>query len=159
MTLTTLTPAFRLLLALVVGCTAVAAEASATAKGATPVSFSWRGADSVSGTMSAVLSNGTTYRGQFLEITDGMTVDNLWPLWSGWGPGYRGRGGWEDWNGPPKFVIHYTGRVVANLDASNGEHMRCQFQLTRPADGMVSGGRGRCRMPDGKTINAIFPVG
>jgi hypothetical protein len=87
-----------------------------------------------------------------------MTVDNLWPLWSGWGPGYRGRGGWDDWDGPPKFVIHYTGRVVANLGASNGEHMRCQFQLIRPSDGMVGGGRGRCWMQDGKTINATFPV-
>jgi hypothetical protein len=158
MTLTTLKPAFRLLLALMAACTTVGAESRPMATGATSPSFSWRGADSVSGTMSAILPDGTTYRGQFLEITAGMTVDNLWPLWSGWGPGYRGRGGWDDWDGPPKFVIHYTGRVVANLGASNGEHMRCQFQLSRPADGMVGGGRGRCRMSDGKTINATFPV-
>ena len=156
--LTTLKPAFRLLFALMAACTTADAESRSTATGASAVSFSWRGADSVSGTMSAVLSNGKTYSGKFLELTADMTVDNLWPLWSGWGPGYRGRGGWQDWNGPPQFVIHYTGRVVADLDASNGEHMRCRFQLNRPSDGMVGGGRGRCRMPDGKTINAIFPV-
>ena len=158
MTLTTLKPAFRLMFALMACCTTVGAESRSMATGAPPVSLSWRGADAVSGTMSVVLSNGKTYSGKFLEITSGMSVDNLWPLWSGWGPGYRGRGGWSDWDGPPQFVIHYTGRVVANLGASTGEHMRCQFQLIHPSDGMVGGGRGRCRMPDGKIINATFPV-
>jgi hypothetical protein len=155
--ISTLKPAFRLLFALVGGCTAGTCFSS-TITGATPVSFNWRSADSVSGTMNAVLSDGRAYSGRFLEVTADMTVDNLWPLWSGWGPGYRGRGGWEDWDGPPKFVIHHTGRVLATLGAPNGEQMRCRFELIHPSDGMVGGGRGRCRMPDGKTINAAFPV-
>jgi hypothetical protein len=157
-TFSTLRPAFRLLFALVGGCTAAGAGFSSPITGATPVSFKWRSADSVSGTINAVLSDGRTYSGRFLQVTDGMTVDNLWPLWSGWGPGYRGRGGWEDWDGPPKFVIHYTGRVLANLGAPNGEHMHCRFELIHPSDGMLGGGRGRCRMPDGNTVDATFPV-
>ena len=156
MSISTLKPAFRLLLGLLAGCTA-GIGFSATITDATPVSFNWRSADSVSGTMNAILSDGRTYSGRFLEVTTDMTVENLWPLWSGWGPGYRGRGGWEDWDGPPKFVIHYTGRVLASLGAPNGEHMRCRFEMIHPSDGMAGGGRGQCRMPDGKTINASFP--
>jgi hypothetical protein len=155
MTISTLRQAFRLLFALMGGCTTAGTGFGSTATGATPVNFDWRSTDSVSGTMNAVLSNGKTYSGEFLAVTTDMTVDNLWPLWSGWGPGYRGRGGWD---GPPEFVIHYTGRVVANLGAPNGEQMRCTFRLIHPSDGMVGGGRGRCRMPDGKSINATFPV-
>ena len=163
MPFSTLKPALRLLLALVGGCTAAGVGFSSTITGATPlsstpVSFKWRNEDSVSGTMNGVLSDGRTYSGRFLEVTAGMTVDSLWPLWSGWGPGYRGRGGWEDWDGPPKFVVHYTGRVLANLGAPNGEHIHCIFELIHPSEGMVGGGRGQCRKPDGKSIAASFPV-
>jgi len=139
--------AFRLLFALVGGCATTGAGFASTTTAATPVSFQWQSMDSVSGTMNAVLSNGKTYSGQFLEVTTHMTVDNLWPLWSGWGPRYRG-----------SLVIHHTGQVVANLGAPNGEHMRCEFQLVHPSDGMVGGGRGWCRMSNGKFIDATFPL-
>jgi hypothetical protein len=48
--------------------------------------------------------------------------------------------------------------VVANLGAPGGEHMRCKFQLAHPSEGMAGGGRGQCQMPDGKTIDANFPI-
>jgi hypothetical protein len=153
-----LKPPLRLLFVLVGGCTAAGAGFGSAITDATPVRVTWRSADSVSGTMNVVLSDGRTYSGRFFEVTAGMTVDNLWPLWSGWGPGYRGRGGWQDWDGPPKLVIHYTGRVLANLGAPNGEQLHCRFELIHPSDGMVGGGRGRCRTPEGKTVNAAFPV-
>jgi len=68
-------------------------------------------------------------------------------------------GGWENWGAAPStsFVTHYSGRVVANLGAPSGEHMRCKFQLAHPSEGMAGGGRGQCQMPDGKTIDATFP--
>ena len=37
-------------------------------------------------------------------------------------------------------------------------HMRCKFQLVHPSDGMA-GGSGQCQLPDGKTIDASFPIG
>ena len=57
----------------------------------------------------------------------------------------------------PSFITHYTGRVVANLSAPSGVHMRCNFQLASPDAGMAGGGAGQCQMPDGKTIDATFP--
>jgi hypothetical protein len=147
-----------LLLCLAAGCTTMGTGSGSTSSGAAPVSFHWKSSDSVSGTMDATLSNGKTFSGQFFQITNNTTVDNLGPLWSGWDPGFRGAGGWDSWEGAPQFLIHYTGRVVANLGAPTGEHMRCQFRLVHPADGMAGGGTGQCQLPGGKTIDATFPV-
>jgi hypothetical protein len=55
-------------------------------------------------------------------------------------------------------VTHYSGKVVANLAASDGKHMRCTFRLVHPDGGMSGGGTGQCQMPDGKTIDANFPA-
>ncbi|MDB6100768.1 MAG: hypothetical protein JWO52_767, partial [Gammaproteobacteria bacterium] len=49
------------------------------------------------------------------------------------------------------------GKVVANLSAPDGLHMRCNFQLVHPSDGMAGGGRGQCQLPKGNTIDATFP--
>jgi hypothetical protein len=146
--------------ALAAGCTTVGTGYGSTVSGASPVSFSWQGTDSIAGTMSATLADGKAYSGQYFQITSDTTVDNVGPLWSGWHSGWRGRGGWEYWDAAPTpdFIKHYTGRVVANLGAPSGEHMRCQFQLARPSAGMAGGGRGQCQMPDGKTIDATFPI-
>jgi hypothetical protein len=108
--------------------------------------------------MNAVLTGGKAYSGPYFEITSDTAVDSLGPLWSGWGPGFRHRGYWDDWAGGPEFVTNYSGQVVANLGAPNGEHMRCKFRLVHPSNGMAGGGQGQCQMPDGKTIDATFPV-
>jgi hypothetical protein len=108
--------------------------------------------------MSATLPDGETYSGQFFEITKDTTVDNLWPLWTGWRPGW-GVGAFDYWDAGPSFVTHYSGRVVANLGTpGGGAHMRCRFELAQPSEGMADGGRGQCQMPDGKTIDAAFPT-
>jgi hypothetical protein len=139
-----------LLAAIAAGCTSMGTGVGSTPSGADPVSFSWKSSDSVSGTMTATLSDGKTYSGQFFQITKDTTVNSVGPLWSGWSPG---------WGAAPStsFITHYSGRVVANLGAPGGEHMRCNFQLAHPSDGMTGGGRGQCQMPDGKTIDATFP--
>jgi hypothetical protein len=149
-----------LLVALAAGCTTMGTGTGSTLSGADPVSFDWKSSDSVSGTMNATAPDGKTYSGQFFQVTRNTTVDSLGPLWVGWDGGWGGRRGgfgWNDWDAGPSFVTNYTGRVVANLGAPSGEHMRCKFQLARPSSGMAGGGRGQCQMPDGKTIDATFP--
>lgn len=148
--------ALPLLFALVAGCTTMGIGTGSTASGKDPVNFAWKSSDSVSGTMTATVSDGKTYTGQFFQITTDTTVDNLGPLWAGWGPGWR-LGGWDYWDAGPQFVTHYTGKVVANLETPSGEYMRCTFRLVHPADGMAGGGRGACQTADGKPIEATFP--
>ena len=145
-----------LLVALVTGCTTMGTGFGSTAAGTDPVNFSWKSSGSVSGTMDATASN-ITYAGQFFQITSDTTADSLGPLWNGWGPGWR-RGGWAYWDAGPEFVTHYSGKVVANLTAPDGKHMRCTFRLVHPDGGMSGGGTGQCQMPDGKTIDANFPA-
>ena len=145
-----------LLLALAAGCTTMGTGFGSTAAGTNPVNFSWKSSDGVSGTMNATVSDGTTYAGQYFQITTNTTADNLGSLWDGWGPGFR-RGRWAYWDAGPEFTTHYTGRVVANLVAPSAKHMRCTFQLVHPSDGMAGGGAGECQTPSGKTIDATFP--
>ncbi|HEY7377825.1 MAG TPA: hypothetical protein VH542_03975 [Steroidobacteraceae bacterium] len=122
-----------------------------------PVAFSWTSKDAVSGTMSATLANDKTYTGPFFQITSETRVETLTPLWFGW------RRGWYDWPywgrySAPEFATRYSGKVVANLNGPNGDHMRCRFHLMRPASGMSGGGSGECQETDGETIEATFPA-
>jgi hypothetical protein len=142
--------------ALAAGCTTTGTGFGSTASGADPVTVGWSSSDAVSGSMTATLADGKGYSGQFFQITSNTTVDNLAPLWVGWGPVW-GLGGWSDWNAGPQFVTHYSGRVVANLSSPDGTHLRCRFQLVHPSDGMAGGGRGECQLPDGQKIDAQFP--
>jgi hypothetical protein len=144
-----------LLAVLATGCTTMGTGLGSTVSGTNLVNFSWTSTDGVSGTMKATAGNAATYTGRFFEVTSETTGGGLGPLWDGWGPGWR-RGGWEHWDAGPDFVTHYTGRVVANLSAADGKHMRCAFQLVHPADGMAGGGAGQCQLPGGKTIDATF---
>ena len=146
-----------LLVFLATGCTTMGTGFGSTASGTDPVNFSWTSSGGISGTMNATVTDGIRYTGQFFQITSNTTVDNLGPLWDGWGPGWR-RGGWAYWDAGPEFVTNYSGKVVANLSASDGKHMRCTFLLVHPSDGMAGGGTGQCQMPDGKTIDTSFPT-
>jgi hypothetical protein len=146
-----------LLVALAAGCTTMGTGFGSTASGTHPVNFSWKSSNDVSGSMNATLSDGKTFTGQFFQITSDTTADNLGPLWTGWG-GYGVWGGdWSYWDAGPEFITHYSGKVVANLSAPDGLHMRCNFQLVHPSDGMAGGGRGQCQLPKGNTIDATFP--
>ena len=147
-----------LLVVLATGCATMGTGSGSTSTGADRVNFAWKSSGGVSGSMNATVSNGTVYTGQFFQITSDTTADTLGPLWTGWGPGLR-RGGWGYWDAGPEFVTHYSGKVVANLAAPDGKHVRCMFRLIHPSDGMDGGGAGQCQMPDGKTIDADFPRG
>jgi len=50
--------------------------------------------DSTCARWSQTVSDGNTFTGQFFQITSDTTVDNLGPLWDGWG-GYGGRERWR----------------------------------------------------------------
>jgi hypothetical protein len=139
------------------GCATMGSGTGATLSGADAVTFNWKGnTASNSGTMTAMLSHGTTFTGQYFQITRDTTVDSLGPLWVGWG-GRFGGFGFDYWGDDDSFITKYTGRVVANLAAPDGSHMRCNFQLADPLGGMSGGGSGQCQLPDGKTIDATFP--
>ena len=138
-------------------CTTMGTGTGREAASDHPVAFSWTSKDAVSGTMSATLPNNETYTGPFFQITSETRGESLAPLWLGW---HRG---WYDWPymgayPSPDFEIRYSGRVVANLDGPDGEHMRCRFHLARPASGMSGGGAGECQEAGGETIEATFPA-
>jgi hypothetical protein len=98
-----------------------------------------------------------TFSGRFFQVTSETRVDDLQPLWTGW---HRRWHGWPYWGDDfgPTFMTYYSGRVLANLAAENGDRIRCNFRLLRPSSGMAGGGEGRCQSPDGKTIDATFPA-
>ncbi len=127
-----------------------------TVKGTDPVSFSWRSTDNVSGTLTATVEGSKTYTGQYFEVTSDTRGDSLGPLWVGWGSRWRD-GGWGAWDTGSDFLTTYSGRVVANLVASDGTRIRCRFTLRAPDDGMSGGGIGECQLPDGQRIDAQFP--
>jgi hypothetical protein len=118
--------------------------------------FRWDAKSDITGTLTATMPGGPVYSGPYFEVTSETRVESLSPLWEGWRPGWRG---WPYWSAVPAqgFVTEYTGKVVANLAASNGERMRCRFRLIRPAEGMAGGGEGECQLPNGESLNATFP--
>lgn len=138
------------------GCATTGSGFGSTTKGTDPVAFSWKSTDHISGTLTATLDGSKTYVGQYFEISSDTQTDGLGPLWVGWGGGWRG-GGWGAWDAGPDFLTTYSGRVVANLGAADGTHMRCHFTLREPEDGMAGGGIGDCQLPDGQQVDAQFP--
>jgi hypothetical protein len=138
-------------------CETTGVGASFTGVESNLVNFNWRSEGSVSGTMTAtVAATSEVFRGQFYQITSSTRVDDLGSLWIGW---RRPTDGWPYWepDDGSAFVMHYSGRVLANLEGTNTQHMRCSFQLMHPSSGMPSGGIGHCQMPNGKAIDATFP--
>lgn len=119
-----------------------------------PVKFSWSSDNAVSGTITATLASGESFDGKFFQVTSETRVDRLEPLWTGW----RYHRDWPFWDAGPDFVKHYSGRVVANLQGTQGDHMRCSFRLINPSSGMAGGGAGRCQVPGGETVDATFPA-
>ena len=70
------------------------------------------------------------------------------------------RGDWRYWDREEEsgFYKAYSGRVLANLRADDGERMRCRFDLISPSRGMAGGGEGRCQLSEtSREINAEFP--
>jgi hypothetical protein len=124
-----------------------------------PVAFTWQGDDRDSGDITATFASGRVFKGSYFQVTHDTRVDRLDPLWDGWGRPYRSDN-WRYWsNDPgPEFMHAYSGQVLANMHAENGEYMRCRFTLANPSRGMAGGGEGRCQLSEsGKEINADFP--
>jgi len=118
--------------------------------------FQWNSRNDNTGTLTATMPGGRVYTGQYFQVTNETRVENLGPLWYGWRPGWRG---WPNWTAVPAqgFVTEYTGKVVANLAADNGDRMRCRFRLIHPSEGMSGGGQGECQLPNGESMDATFP--
>jgi hypothetical protein len=149
-----------LLAAIAAGCSNAGTGFGTTLSGASRTAFVWKSTDEVSGTLIATVAGGKTYSGRYFQITKDTTVENIGPLWAGWGGRGGPSGGWDYWNvdASPEFITHYTARVVANLVEPGGSHMRCQLELRRPLDGMIDGAFGECQLPDGTTIDVNFPA-
>jgi hypothetical protein len=145
-----------LVLTLATACTTIGAGVGTTREDNLPVNFSWSSDNAVSGTMTAKLADGESFTGKFFQVTSETRVDRLAPLWVGW----RHHRDWPFWgmDTGPDFVKHYSGRVVANLQDTNGARMRCSFRLVEPSSGMTGGGAGRCQTPAGETVDATFPA-
>jgi hypothetical protein len=145
-----------LLLLAAAGCASTGSGYGVSRSGREEASFRWDAKNDVTGTLTATVPGGRTYTGPYFQVTSETRVENLAPLWYGWRPGWRG---WRYWEPVPAegFVTEYTGRVVANLAASDGDRMRCRFHLMHPAEGMAGGGEGECQMPDGEAMHATFP--
>jgi hypothetical protein len=125
--------------------------------GQKPVAFTWQSTDSVSGDITATFGDGRVFKGTYFQITRDTRVDRLDPLWYGWNRRHRA---WRYWSRDPgpEFIKTYSGRVLANLHADDGDHMRCRFTLISPSRGMAGGGEGRCQLSEsGTEINAEFP--
>lgn len=124
-----------------------------------PVAFTWQSSDDDSGGITATFGSGRVFKGEYFQITSDTRVDRLDPLWDGWGEPYR-RGDWRYWDRDEEsgFYKTYSGRVLANLRAEDGERMRCRFSLISPSRGMAGGGEGRCQLSESsREINAEFP--
>lgn len=179
--MTHITVAAALTLAALAGCTSMGTgggELTAKGQPTEPVVFSWKSTDGgVTGTMVATLPD-ATYTGRFFEISQQTQSETLAPMWNGWNEGWydwptrndwnAGRTeGWDDWPywsqpgtyGATRFITHYSGKVVANLQTNGGERMRCRFHLADPLDGMSGGGQGECQLSGGRVINAAFDRG
>jgi hypothetical protein len=125
------------------------------------VRFNWKSTDGgITGSMQAVLPD-QTFAGRFFQITQQTRADMLNPLWTHW------RAGWYDWPywggyagvayPTTQFITHYSGKVVATLEAPDQQRMRCRFHLVEPAHGMAGGGEGECQLSAGRLVRATFP--
>jgi hypothetical protein len=144
-------------------CTTVGTGQGSLSQGGTPVEFAWTSTHAgMSGTMSATLA-GKTYSGPFQEGSSERGGDDLVDVvaenWQrGWVDWQGGPPDWDGW-GPYSNTIsvQYSGWVAANLQAADGQRMRCRFQLDSPTDGMTGGGDGACQLDNGESVQARFP--
>src|SRR5262249_47519747 len=130
------------------GCATTAGSGYGVVRGGaerTGITFDWKRGDDVTGSMTAKFADGIVYSGEYFQVTSDARVDRMGPLWTGFSPAWRGWRGWYADPGPD-FVKVYSGRVLANLAAPDGAHMRCRFQLVRPNSGMSGGGQGSCQL-------------
>jgi hypothetical protein len=136
-------------------CTTMGTGTGSVSPGNAPVNFAWKSTDGgSSGSMSATLAGGKAFSGPYLQVTSDARSVDFDPLWTGWDYG------WSDWDFGPfpqdAFTTVYSDRVMANLQATDGQRMRCHFHLNHPIDGMGGGGQGRCQLKNGRSVDAVF---
>jgi hypothetical protein len=137
-------------------CTTMGTGSGSVSPGGEAVKFSWKSTDGgISGSMSAALKDGQTFSGPYLQVTSTTRSQDFDPLWTGWEYGWGGWGGFAPFPGTA-FTTHYSGRVMANLQAADGQLMRCHFHLNHPDEGMGSGGQGQCQLKSGRSVDAVF---
>jgi hypothetical protein len=144
-----------LMMSMAAGCTTTGTGVGSSPGGAVRATFMWTAQSARSGTMTATLNTGAAYRGPFFQVTQETRIEDLAPLWVGWGRRWRWHG-WDYWGPQQSYMTQYTGRVLANLEGPDGR-MRCRFTLAHPSAGMAGGGEGRCQLPSGTIIDADFP--
>jgi hypothetical protein len=135
------------------GCTMMKSGSGAAMYGMDPVKFSWTSSSNLSGSMTATLADGEIFRGRFSQAISQKTFGDL----GSQGPRWHQQGEYDI--GPAlESVPHYTGQVAAELAGPDGAVMSCRFELNRPADGMASGARGKCQLPDDVSVAVEFPT-
>jgi len=135
-------------------CTTMGTGSGYVSPGDAPVKFSWKSTGgSTTGTMSATLADGQAFSGPYLEATSEAVIQNWDPFYVGW---ERGIGNFDPF--PMAYSTQYSGRVVANLQAADGQRIRCHFVLNAPQAGMAGGGQGSCQLKNGGSMDAVFPA-
>lgn len=118
-----------------------------------PVLFNWTSSDgAMTGAMTATLA-GQIWVGRFFQITQQTRADAPMPLWR---DGSHSGVVWPFAFLEAQSVTHYSGKVVASMEAPSGQHMRCRFHLVVPMRGMAAGGEGQCQLDDGRQVRANF---
>jgi hypothetical protein len=119
--------------------------------------FAWSSTDGVTGSLTALLPDGRVFRGTYLEVTPATRMDQIEPLLEGW----QAHRGWRHWETRSAFAFakHYAGRIVADLEAGDGQRMRCHLRLQAPAIGMSGGAEGECEISGGAGIVARLAPG
>jgi hypothetical protein len=140
-------------------CTSLGTGTGSVSPGGAPVTFEWKSNNGgTTGTMSATLAGRQSFSGPYLQITKEVRNDDFAPMWSGWAYGWNDWDGWGPYGGPA-FVTEYSDHVIANLQTTDGQRMRCRFNLNAPVDGMTGGGQGQCQLGNGRSVSAVFPRG
>lgn len=118
-----------------------------------PVLFNWTSTDgAMTGAMTATVA-GQSWVGRFFQITQQSRVDAPMPLWH---DGSDSGVVWPLVFREAQFVTHFSGKVIASMEAPSGQHMHCRFHLVVPMRGMAAGGEGQCQLDDGRQVRANF---
>jgi hypothetical protein len=139
-------------------CTSMGGGSGFAAPGNEAVNFSWKSDDGsgASGQMSATLADGTIFSGDYLEITRQAANAEVEPEWNRWDRVASDLATEEEMPAFGSSTL-YSGRVLANLRSGDGQTMRCRFHLNVPTQGMGGGGQGKCDLPNGGSVDAVFP--